>query len=630
MTTSPASRAVFPSASRILAGLVLATGVVASARAQVAQPVAAPPEPLQLSPSARGEPVQLAPPTTLLPRDGGAAATGAAGAGPADPTDPDVTPNVEGIEISRLTELDPESVGILDPNHGGFPANLWRGTERRTVERLLPHLPGALGSTTMRDLARRLLLTNAAPPVVRAGQASDRGTNLLALRVGRLAAMGDFEGLSGLLEVAPQRYDTEAVARARVETLFLDARSDDACKEVRVKVAEQDSPVYWRKALVYCQILQKDADGANLGLALLREQGETDADPVFFALADNLLGLQDLDPALSPATALHLAMYQSTGRPLPVEAIDQASPGLLVLLARTSANSLEQRTKAAERALSLGLLKPAEVGQLYLEYPFDADQRANAISTAGQLSGAERRALLYQAASAQDVPAVRAEILNVALTTGDEDGSYGLRARVFEDLVAGIPLQPELAWFAGTAGRVLYAAGRFEQAGAWLNLARQESLMNTQAATAVTSLWPYSRLAGARASTWQGDLSTWAEAQVRLTPEEVAERQLLLRTIFKALGQSDPLVWTDLVGAQGADQLAGLQPDPALLYALSEASQLDKLGETVLLALLALGEDGPGGAHPLVLEEVLAALMRVNLTHEARMLAIEAAVANGV
>jgi hypothetical protein len=67
-----------------------------------------------------------------------------------------------------------------------------------------------------------------------------------------------------------------------------------------------------------------------------------------------------------------------------------------------------------------------------------------------------------------------------------------------------------------------------------------------------------------------------------------------------------------------------------MIYALSEASQLGRLGETVLLALLALGEEGPGAAHPLVLHEVLSALAQVDLAHEARLLAIEAAVANGI
>ena len=177
---------------------------------------------------------------------------------------------------------------------------------------------------------------------------------------------------------------------------------------------------------------------------------------------------------------------------------------------------------------------------------------------------------------------------------------------------------------------MLYAAGRFEHANAWFTLARQQSLIDPQAVTAVAALWPYSRLAGTTTATWDGDLSTWAETQSSLAEEKIAEHQLLLRTVFQALGQSDPLIWSDLVGAQALDQLAALQPDAALIYALSEASQSGRLGETVLLALLALGEDGPGGAHPLVLHEVLSALARVDLAYEARLLAIEAAVAKGI
>jgi len=606
---------------------LLAAALAAPAQAQESQQVPTSSEPLQLSPSAVGEPIQLAPPTALLPQDGGAAPMRQ---GSPDPADPDATQEIEGIEISRLTELDPESVGILDPEHGGFSGDLWRGTERRTVERLLPQLPGAPGSATMRDLARRLLLSNAAPPSVQPGQASENGINLLALRVGRLAAMGDFEGLSGLLEVAPQRYDNEAVARARVETLFLDGRGGSACKEVRFRVAEHESSVYWRKALVYCQLLLDDLDGANLGLALLREEGAAEADPVFFALADSLTGLSKLDPSISPATALHLAMFQATGRPLPIESADQASPGLLVLLARTPANSLDQRTAAAERAVGLGLLAPTELAELYLDYSFESEQRANAISVSESLAGAERRALFYQAARGQDLPAVRAELLNVALSTAREDGTYALMAQVLEPLVGEIPLQSELAWFAQAAGRVLYAAGRFEHANAWFNLASQQSLIDPGAVTSVAALWPYSRLAGTTAPSWDGDLSAWAEAQPGLAPEDIAERQLLLRTVFQALGQSDPLIWSKLVGAQALDQLAAPQPDAALIFGLSEASQSGRLGETVLLALLALGEQGPGEAHPMVLHEVLSALTRVDLAYEARLLAIEAAVANGI
>lgn len=618
-----------PGARRLCAGLLLSACVIwpAGARAQVESPVV-------------GQPLKLAPLITPEPESGAGqsvpGAAGAAGAAAVQPETglgtalPEPTPQIEGIEINRLNEMDPEAVGILDPAAGGLGGDLWRGSERSTIERLLPRLPGSMNSITMRELARRLLLSNAAPPASQAGGLDSRTTNLLALRVSRLAAMGDFDGLTGLLDVAPQRYDSEAVARARVETLFLDGRGGSACQEVRHRVTEFEGSTYWRKSLVFCQILLEDLDAAQLGLGLLREEGATEQDPAFFQLADNLLGLRTDGPPAAPASALHLAMLQASGGPLPPELANGASPGLAVLMARAKGNSLPQRAAAAERSVVNGLMEPEELAELYLEFSFEADQRANAISSAEQLEGPERRALLYQAALAQDVPAARAELLNVALADAHQQGTYTLMARVLLSMIGEIPLQPELAWFAESAGRALYAAGQFEQASGWLTLARQESLLNSQAAVAVAALWPYSRLAGTTAFSWKGDLATWAEARPGATPEETASRQLLLRVIFQALGHSDSMTWADLVGVAPPEGDAGPQPDTALIYALSEASQLGRRGETVLLSLLALGDGGPGATHPLVLHEVLRALTRVDLGYEARLLAIEAAVANGI
>ncbi|MEE9480550.1 MAG: hypothetical protein V3V34_08445 [Kiloniellales bacterium] len=565
-----------------------------------------------------GQPLMLAPPTVLLPQAGGQT-----------DAEPESTPDVEGIEVSRLAEMDPESIGILDPERGGLGSDLWRGTERRVVEQLLPRLPGMMHSAGMRNLARRLLLSNAAAPTDRPDAAPSHRVNLLALRIDRLAAMGDYPGLSGLLQVVPLRYDDEPVARARVEALLLQGRTAEACTEVRPGVAAHQGNPYWRKALVFCQILSGEAAEASLGVALLREEGEQQ-DQAFFQLADSLTGLSGGALSAWPNSALHFAMLQAVGQPLPDEMLDQLSPGLLVSLANAPANGLEQRAQAAERAVSFGLLRPDELADIYDSYGFSAAQLANAISSAETLSGPERRALLFQAAWGQTVPSARAEIVNVALDEARAQGAYQLAVRLYMPLIADFPLKPELAWFAGAAGRALYATGRFEQAAAWLTLARQEALINAQAAMAVSALWPYSRLASGVATAWEGNLTVWAESRSDLADMEIARQQLLLRAAFQALGESDPMIWADLVGIEPAVAAEGAAPDTALVYALSEASQFGRLGETVLLALLALGEAGPASSHPLVLHEVLAALTRVDLVAEARMLAIEAAVANGI
>jgi hypothetical protein len=198
-----------------------------------------------------------------------------------------------------------------------------------------------------------------------------------------------------------------------------------------------------------------------------------------------------------------------------------------------------------------------------------------------------------------------------------------------------IPVTPELTWFAADAGRALYAAGRYEHASAWLSLGRQEALINPQASTAAASLWPYSRLAGGAALTTDGTLAMWRDLRAGLSAGGAGEdsaalhrSQTLLRAVFQALGERDPLSWGQ-IAAEG-DTANLIAPNAALLYALDEASESRRIGETVLLSLIVLGAEGPGGSHAFALSAALTALGRIGLETEARALAIEAALANGI
>jgi hypothetical protein len=340
---------------------------------------------------------------------------------------------------------------------------------------------------------------------------------------------------------------------------------------------------------------------------------------------------------LAVASPLHLAMLEAVGRPFPSDLIEKASPGLLVALARSSGAVPEQRAQAAEKAVGLGVLEPEKVARLYAELPFTAEQLDNAIVTAEELEGARGRALLYQAARHAELHSLRAEILRVALDNARNAGLYHMAVGVLLPLLSTVPVRPELVWFAETAGRALYGAGRYEQAGEWFTLARQEAILNPQAAAAVAVLWPYSRLADSPALAWEGDLSAWRAARGDSSAAE-RDRQALLRGAFMALGERDSLSWIDLVpdseAPAGFAAESGISsqplPDAALLYALAEASEMRRLGETVLLVLLVLGEEGPAHSHPMALNAALSGLMRAGLQQEARALAIEAAIAKGV
>ncbi len=584
------------------------------------------------------QPMQLGPPTLLIPR--GQSTPEQPGAPTAlrrtneTPTRDVPTRDVRGIEVNPLAEINPESIGILDSASGGFGRDMWRGSKRSSVERLLPRLPGAMTSPTMRSLARRLLLTDAVPPRQRVAGGGPGAVNLLAVRVDRLAALGDVQALNDLLRVVPRRYDDEAIARARVEGLLLGGDPAGACQTVRGAITEYHGDPYWRKAMVFCQIHSGEHDQAMLGVGLMREQGISD-DPTFFSLVDAYSGAKVTE--LSVVSPLHFAMLGAVDRPIPKDLIDEASPGLLVAIAQWPGAELGQRTQAAERAVSLGALEPDALARLYAEVSFSAEQRDDAIAVAGDLEGPQSRGLLYQAAQRQDLHSQRAELLRAAMDNARKDGLYPMAVSVLLPLLSTVPVRPELVWFAEPAGRAFYGAGRYQEAGAWFTLARQEAILNPQAAAAVAALWPYSRLANSPALAWEGDLSAWRAARGDDSPAE-RDRQALLRGAFMALGESDSLSWIDLVtdGETPTDFAAepGISthpvPNAALLYALAESSEMRRLGETVLLALLVLGENGPANSHPMALNAALSGLMRAGLPGEARALAIEAAIAKGI
>ncbi|MDA0221403.1 MAG: hypothetical protein O3B22_17815, partial [Proteobacteria bacterium] len=87
----------------------------------------------------------------------------------------------------------------------------------------------------------------------------------------------------------------------------------------------------------------------------------------------------------------------------------------------------------------------------------------------------------------------------------------------------------------------------------------------------------------------------------------------------------------DNAGAPIVSEVVALSParetaasPAALLFAMNQAAAAGSVGQTVLLALVVLGPQGPAGVDPVSLEAVVDALDRVGLAVEGRLIAMEA------
>ncbi len=544
------------------------------------------------------------------------------------PATPEPAPMAPGadpdLEVASVPAPSPASAGLFEAAEGGFGIDMWRGSSVALIEKLLPHLPAGAQSRAVNDLAARLLLTTATPPENTAG-----GT-LLGIRVERLAAMGAIDSMNELLRAAPPSLDSSALALARGDALLLAGDNDGACRQAREMISRDNSP-YWERVLIFCQALAGEHDAAALGVALLRESN-IEIDPVFETLLLAIAGEPSARLASLPRpTPLQFAMLIQTKLPIPDDTVASAAPAIARAIALNSDAPLETKLEAAERAESMSAISTEVLIDLYENVPFMLKDLANPLSQAKASGGPMARALVYQAVSIQVVPVARAEVLRSYWQLAFESGGwpgFATAARVTLEQLLTLAPTPELAWVAGDAARALFAAGEPEAARAWLELAVAEAGSDEDAARAVAMLWPIAKLIDSDGQLqWdENRLAAWWDALGDVPEAARRQRAAVLYGVLSALGEEIPPP-VQLPLLEGPFRQSTTAPTPALWRQLETAANAGRVGETVLLALIALDAASSESPSPLIQSVVVSALNRVGLVNEARALALEIALA---
>ena len=532
-----------------------------------------------------------------------------------------------GDDAVLVEEIDPEAVGLYGEADGGFGLDMWRGSARVLVERLLPRLPAGTARPVLNELTRRLLLSTALPPQ------GPGATSLIALRIERLAAMGEAAAMNHLLRAAPPDLDTAAFARARIDALLLAGDDVAACAQARDLMRGDDAP-YWQRVGIFCHAADGRIEAANIGLEMLGESGAA-ADPAFETILLALAGDDDIElPSLRDPTALHIAMMRAAGLPVPGNAATSASPSIARAIALDRAAPLETRLLAAERAEAIGVLPTATLIELYSSVAFSADELANPLTLTSGDNGPMARALLYQAIGIQIGPAARGEVMRAYLQHAREVGgwpAFATASRVALGPLLRLAPSPSLGWMAGDAARALLVSGRYDVARVWLRLAASVAMVDAEAKAAVQSIWPLLRLIDdeGRLSWSEARLAAWWESQEAAPDVIRRERAEMLFGLLGALGDELPAEAL-LPMLDGRLSQWSKTPSPALWLQLHAAANGARLAETVMLVLIALDPAVPGPIDPLTASTAVAALYRVGLVVEARALALELALASGL
>ncbi|WP_445681040.1 hypothetical protein [Radicibacter daui] len=570
--------------SRYLPGLALLALVSSPAAAQA---------PIQLFPQPSG--TTAAPSAQPAPQ--AAPQGGFVFTPPEEGSQPAAKPS-SGIVVEQLGAAPAGIVGgILDPGEGGLGVDLWQGVPMATAQHLLAGLSVPGQQPAAWDLLRRALLSAARAPE---GAADDKTASLPELRLDLLGRMGDLDDLQALAASDAAVIKDPALSKVWAGAMLRGGRTDDVCK-VSADRDPSSASVFWQQVAALCAFYAGNGSDASLSVDLLREQAPDDK--TFFALADMLSGLSSSKkPPPAPEggfSPVHLAMIAEAGLawPAPAGATDLGyQAGLLVV----KPTPVELRIAAAERLVAAGAIRGDVLTGLYAEPSFTDAEKHGALGAAKQGQNTPMlRALLYQAASAQSVPAARTEVVGRALDLAPAPAVGAVWAKLLDP-------QRDTAWVAPAAVAALASAGEMQPVQGWYELASGVDPASAR------QMWPLAMAAGIP-SVPAGDLSAWVSEK----PDNAAQSLAFL----KALGVPVKAPWSELAAIPKMTAPAGV--NPAIFYALDEASAAGRRGETVLLAVTALGNDGANRGSPLILAKAVEALSRVGLDAPARQMAVE-------
>jgi len=204
------------------------------------------------------------------------------------------------VIIDDLPNNKPVWIGNLSFEDGGLGWTMWQGTDVAFAKILLEELPVNAPSPAMRNLAKRLLISEAYQPNKKEEEGlraiSPNGQPLevleqdgkfLSLRFSKLASLG---AKSELYELSKSVAIEEMVGELAKESIYarlLSGETDKVCNEV-IEFSKRTNETYWRKALIVCQLILGERDAALLSLELLLAElnSEDNFSELIYALAD--------------------------------------------------------------------------------------------------------------------------------------------------------------------------------------------------------------------------------------------------------------------------------------------------------------------------------------------------------
>ncbi len=499
---------------------------------------------------------------------------------------------------------------------GGLPRNLWKSLSVPGIEKLLVNIPLPAASPTLQKLLSRAAQHQTPEP-----KGSVQKGHFLALKLEILFRIGQLESIINLVKREGRKYQGPVLQTYYAWALLGTGYLKEACAEasrIPVNTSGMPTPILGKALMLvtYCAAANGRVEAARLTSELARDQGIKA--PIPYAVLDRIAsGVKSPLPGLKRISLRDYVFMRLTKWKPESRMLEHSEPALLIALAHDKNLRLTLRLRALERAVKINAADAKRLADIYgtLKFPAKAFQHPmNA-----PISGPKQRALIFQAIKTETSPLRKERLIIELLKIARREELYTAIAKILAKDISALQQTNTRSQLAGIMIEALLAAGYYKQI---IDRTAQASGRDD-----VQTPWLLHWLTLVDIA--QSEESALSDAGLKFVTRQALAGQFQadvlhrLVTVLDALAYNIPIpLWN--AASRTPQPKHGHLPETGHLSRLQKAAKNDEIGRTILMAMTALGPQGPVGAHMIALGDTIKALKTAGLEAEARQIGFEA------
>ena len=300
------------------------------------------------------------------------------------------------IKISDNENTDPEIkfVGLYEPQKNDLNLDMWSSTDGDIIKDTLARIDKIKLSKFSEEIFVNTMLTYSYPPKNKFSQ-----DEFLKLKLNWLMKNNKINLIENFLNNNSQFSGKSKLIKYLVDFYIASADISEGCKKANF-INKEIKDNYLEKFRIYCLILNKKQEEAQLNFDLLREEGRSDKffnDKILF-----LLGMKEkANKKILDNNLLNFYLSSVTIEDFKYDPTKKTNKNIWKYLNASNLISInytedEETMKKYEIAANEGTFDQDKIFEFYKAVPFHVNQLINADTVYKSLNGYESRSLIYQ------------------------------------------------------------------------------------------------------------------------------------------------------------------------------------------------------------------------------------------